>query len=209
MVAAQKTRKPTAPWNEEETKALLDYLLGHKSEIDNGGMFKMGTYNAIASEIVQHHILGPERSQLKAIYSSIQKFQEMTLDLHWDNSNGANVEKDSEISVCNMYVVAKVYYCHILYYQKYQCISPHFQGNAPIWPFCNKGWEYLMTMKSIIPVLGAKGHFAFAAGTTSSTQIIKDKLNCNTEDLPDAIKAAGSSRAGAVGNVGDVDGDGK
>lgn len=77
-------------------------------------------------------------------------------------------------------------------------------------PFCNKGWEYLTQMESIIPVSGAKGHFAFAAGMMSSAPIITDQLDGNKEeDLPDAIKAAGSSRAGAVGNVGDVDGDGE
>ena len=88
----------------------------------------------------------------------------------------------------------------------------HFQANAGVRPFCNKGWDYLQHMESIIPVSGAKGRYVFAAATTSSAQMITDQLNTSDgeeEDLPDAIKAAGSSRAGAVGNVGGVDGDGK
>jgi hypothetical protein len=42
-------------------------------------------------------------------------------------------------------------------------------------------------------------------------KIVTNQLNSDeeAEDLPDAIKAAGSSRAGAVGNVGDIDGDGE
>jgi hypothetical protein len=62
MATAPKTRGPTAQWNEEETKALLNYLLEHKSEIGNGGMFKMGTYNAVATEIVWLHTSGPAKT---------------------------------------------------------------------------------------------------------------------------------------------------
>ena len=63
---------------------------------------------------------------------------------------------------------------------------------------------------SIISVSGAKGHFAFAAGTMSSAQIITDQLNSDdNKDLPNATKAVGISKAGAVENVGDINGDGK
>ena len=78
-------------------------------------------------------------------------------------------------------------------------------------PFHNKGWDYLPQMESIIPVLGAKGHFAFAAGTMSSAQIITDQLySDDNEDCPMPLsKAVRSSKAGAVGNVDDVNDDGK
>jgi len=109
--------------------------------------------------------------------------------------------------VWNAYVATKVCYYHILYYQKHQYIGPYFQGNTAMRPFRNKGWDYLTQMEAIIPVSGAKGHYAFAAAT-SSAQMITDHSDGEEEDLPDAIKAAGSSKAGAVGNVGAVDGDG-
>ena len=62
MATAPKTRGPTTQWNEEETKVLLNYLLEHKSEIGDGSMFKMGTYNAVATEITQLHTLGPAKT---------------------------------------------------------------------------------------------------------------------------------------------------
>ena len=58
---------PTAPsdkaqWNEDEIMALADFLLEHKSEIGDAGMFKMGTFNAAAGHIVVHHTLGPTKT---------------------------------------------------------------------------------------------------------------------------------------------------
>jgi hypothetical protein len=51
-----------AQWNEGETTALVDFLLEHKSEIGDAGMFKMGTFNAAANHIVEHHTLGPTKT---------------------------------------------------------------------------------------------------------------------------------------------------
>ena len=59
MATSPPTRGPTAHWNEEETKALLAYLLEHKSEMGNWGTFKMGTFNGATNKIVVHHTLGP------------------------------------------------------------------------------------------------------------------------------------------------------
>ena len=56
------TRGPTAQWNEEETKALVTYLAEHKSEMGDGGMYKMGTFNAVANEIAKHHTSGPAKT---------------------------------------------------------------------------------------------------------------------------------------------------
>ena len=56
------SRGPSAQWNEVETAALLDYLVEHKSEIGDGGMFKMGTFNAAANAITEHHTLGPVKT---------------------------------------------------------------------------------------------------------------------------------------------------
>jgi hypothetical protein len=79
-----------------------------------------------------------------------------------------------------------------------------------MWPFHNEGWNYLQQMESIISVSGTKGHNIFAAAT-SSAQMATDELddgNGEDKDLPNAIKAAGTGKAGAVGNVGGFDGDG-
>ena len=62
MATAPTTRGPTAQWNEEETKALLTYLAEHKSEIGDGGMYKMVTFNAVASEIAKYHTSGPVKT---------------------------------------------------------------------------------------------------------------------------------------------------
>jgi hypothetical protein len=51
-----------AQWNDEETLALVDFLLEHKSEIGDSGSYKMGTYNAAASSIAAHHTLGPRKT---------------------------------------------------------------------------------------------------------------------------------------------------
>ena len=48
-----------AQWNDQETKAFVDYLLEHKSEIGDAGSFKMGTFNATAEHISVHHTTGP------------------------------------------------------------------------------------------------------------------------------------------------------
>ena len=57
-----KSRGLTAHWNEEETKALLTYLLEHKSEMGDGDTFKMGTFNSAATEMTVHHTLGPVKT---------------------------------------------------------------------------------------------------------------------------------------------------
>jgi len=62
MAAAPTTRGPTAQWNDEETKALVAYLLAHKSEMGDGGTYKMETFNAAANAIAMHHTLGPEKT---------------------------------------------------------------------------------------------------------------------------------------------------
>jgi hypothetical protein len=62
MATTPTTRGPSANWNEEEIDVLLAYLLEHKSEIGDGGMFKMGTFNAAANVIASHHTLGPVKT---------------------------------------------------------------------------------------------------------------------------------------------------
>jgi hypothetical protein len=63
-------------------------------------------------------------------------------------------------------------------------------------PFRNSGWDYLTQMESIIPVSGPKGHHTFAV---SSARMMTNQSDDGEEkDLPDAIKAVGSSQAGAV-----------
>ena len=56
------SRGPSVQWNEAENAALLDYLVEHKSEIGDGGMFKMGTFNAAAHVIAGHHTLSPVKT---------------------------------------------------------------------------------------------------------------------------------------------------
>lgn len=62
--ALMATAPPTdkAQWNDAETLALVDFLLEHKSEIGDAGMYKMGTFNAAANEIAAHHTLGPRKT---------------------------------------------------------------------------------------------------------------------------------------------------
>ena len=62
METTPTTRGPSVHWNEEEIDALIAYLLEHKSEIGEGGMFKMGTFNAAANAIASHHTLGPVKT---------------------------------------------------------------------------------------------------------------------------------------------------
>ena len=59
--------------------------------------------------------------QLKTIYSAIQKYQEQTSGLHWDNVNGANIKTESETSVWNGYVATKVRYCILL--EVFKCLN--------------------------------------------------------------------------------------
>jgi hypothetical protein len=54
--------------------------------------------------------------QLKTIYSAIQKYQEQTSGLQWDNVKGANVKTESEAKVWSGYVANKVRYRSIFYY---------------------------------------------------------------------------------------------
>jgi hypothetical protein len=51
-----------AQWNEVETTALVDFLLEHKSEIGDAGMYKMTTFNAAAVRIAPHHTSGPMKT---------------------------------------------------------------------------------------------------------------------------------------------------
>jgi len=137
-----------AQWNDDETIALVDDLLEHKSAIGEAGMYKMATFNAAAGHIAAHHTLGPVKTgkmcktkwrsvrnflslivavslmcsdiQLKTIYNSIQKYQG-TSGFHWDNTTGASVGTQAEENVWNEYVKIKV--CHgyhlILYHFTY------------------------------------------------------------------------------------------
>ena len=134
---------PTAPsltdkaqWNEDETMALVDFLLEHMSEIGNADMYKMGTFNAAAGHNAVHHTLGPTKTgkmckmkwqavcfflshtvvslvctniQLRTIYSSIQKYQG-TSGFHWDNTTGATIGTPEEENVWNEYVKIRVCY---------------------------------------------------------------------------------------------------
>lgn len=51
-----------AQWNEAEAVTLVDFLLMHKSEIGDAGMFKMTTFNAAAEHIAENHSLGPAKT---------------------------------------------------------------------------------------------------------------------------------------------------
>ena len=51
-----------AQWNEAVTVALVDFLLMHKSEISDAGMFKMTTFNAAAEHIAGDHSSGPAKT---------------------------------------------------------------------------------------------------------------------------------------------------
>jgi hypothetical protein len=51
--------------------------------------------------------------QLKMTYSAIQKYQEQTSGLQWDNIKGANIKTESEAKVWNGYMANKVHYCPI------------------------------------------------------------------------------------------------
>ena len=133
---------PTAPsdktqWNEDETMALVDFLLEHMSEIGDAGMYKMRTFNAAAGHIAVYHTLGPTKTgkmcktkwravrkflsliqvvslmcaniQLKIIYSAIQKYQG-TSGFHWDNTTGATIGTPGEENMWNEYVKIRVCY---------------------------------------------------------------------------------------------------
>ena len=65
MATAPTTQGPTVQWNKEETKVLLTYLVEHKSEIGDGGMYKMVTFNAVASEITKYYTSGPVKTGKK------------------------------------------------------------------------------------------------------------------------------------------------
>ena len=62
MATAPTTPIDKAQWNEKETEALVDFLLEHKSEIGDAGMFKMGTFNAAAASIAGHYTSGPKKT---------------------------------------------------------------------------------------------------------------------------------------------------
>jgi hypothetical protein len=62
MASGSAPRGLSAQWNKDETAALLVYLEEHKSEIGDGGMFKMGTFNAAAAKIAKYHDLGPVKT---------------------------------------------------------------------------------------------------------------------------------------------------
>jgi hypothetical protein len=59
LMATTPLASDKAQWNEGETTALVDFLLEHKSEMGEAGMYKMGTFNAAASHIAVHHTSGP------------------------------------------------------------------------------------------------------------------------------------------------------
>ena len=54
-------------------------------------------------------------NKLKAIYSSIQKYQ-ATSGFHWDNATGATIGTPAEQDVWNEYAKIKVCYLLILYH---------------------------------------------------------------------------------------------
>jgi hypothetical protein len=62
MATTTSAPSDKAQWNENETMALVDFLLERKSEIGEAGMYKMGTFNAAASHIASHHTLGPRKT---------------------------------------------------------------------------------------------------------------------------------------------------
>ena len=59
MATVPSSTTDKAHWNENETTALVDFLLEHKSEMGQGAMFKLGTFNAAADHIKIHRTSGP------------------------------------------------------------------------------------------------------------------------------------------------------
>lgn len=70
---APENPKNSAIWNDNETSALVDYLLKHKSEMGDAGAFKPATWNAAAADIAKHHTLGPMKTgkMCKGKYGSV------------------------------------------------------------------------------------------------------------------------------------------
>jgi len=53
---------PKTQWNPQETQALLDHLVAHKSEGEGAGNFKDPTFNAALSSIGPLLTLGPPKT---------------------------------------------------------------------------------------------------------------------------------------------------
>lgn len=133
VLEEQEFQTVKAVWSAEETIALIDYLYQRRSQADNGGNFKSATFTAAAEAISPLLKYGPEKTekicrrkwssvsdfymlsvlandaymQIKYIYSSIQKYQGTT-GVHWDSTDGADINGEVEERAWNSYVSQKV-----------------------------------------------------------------------------------------------------
>ena len=62
IMATAPTVPDKAQWNQDETMALVNFLLECKSEIGDAGMYKMGTFNDAAGHIAVCHTSGPRKT---------------------------------------------------------------------------------------------------------------------------------------------------
>ncbi|KAG2354253.1 hypothetical protein BDR07DRAFT_1210496, partial [Suillus spraguei] len=128
-----------AVWTDTETDQVLLYLFNNWDKVGDTGNFKDVTYNCAAEAISEYlqsvTVASSERcramiSALKQTYNVIQKYHQQS-GVHWDNTQGANIEGEAAGSVWNEYISKK--------------------GNSIMRPFRVSGWRHFERMDNIIP----------------------------------------------------------
>ncbi|KAF8876766.1 hypothetical protein BD779DRAFT_1475535 [Infundibulicybe gibba] len=155
-------------WTDEETAALLNYLFENKSKSGDAGNFKGQVFKEAAKVIPG---AGRTANQcqtrwttLKTIYSAIQQYQARS-GVHWDDEHGASIgDSKAAGEVWDKFIASK--------------------KTHPMRQFRDKGWNWLATMESIIPIAGARGEHVFSPSQTNPSPPIDgdDDIDGATQD---------------------------
>ncbi|KAF8896046.1 hypothetical protein BD779DRAFT_1667913 [Infundibulicybe gibba] len=160
--SAPRTQPPK--WTDEETAALLNYLLENKSKSGDTGNFKGQVFKEAAKVIPG---AGRTANQcqtrwttLKTTYSAIQQYQAKS-GVHWDNEHGAGIgDSKAAGEVWDKFISSK---------------KAH-----PMKRFRDEGWDWLtIVMESIIPIAGARGEHVFSPSQTNTSPPIDEDEDIN------------------------------
>jgi len=95
-----------AHWQEAEVDVLLHHLIENRAAGGDGGNFQLSTYNSAAAAINSNGTIttmGPK------IFHQIETYHN-TSGFHWDNVQGAGIDRPTATSIWNTYIHPKVHH---------------------------------------------------------------------------------------------------
>ncbi|KIY47647.1 hypothetical protein FISHEDRAFT_59506 [Fistulina hepatica ATCC 64428] len=147
----------SAHWTDKETAVLLNSLVVHKSEAEDGGNFTNPTYQKVLDTAHLCHVMKGGPKTIKVLQNKIALFQSTYFVVcavrnnsgwAWDDKLGANISQPEQYSTWQEYV------------------AHHKKAK----PFKNRGWAWLPKMDALFDSTIAHGGGVFHPGRRGRKQ---------------------------------------